>query len=183
MDYAVTLYFDEKSEAQLVGMMEDLCRAGVNRYLLDLGIRPHITLAYWNDQQEIDVTDEIKRFAQTVKGTEVLFSSIGIFPADPKVVYLSPVKDEGLIELHQRLYEELDGKIENFSQNYTPDYWVPHCTLATKLTEAEVLKSVNILLKVQFPVKARIERIELLKCRPMEDMLSCEVKFKHTVAK
>lgn len=181
MDYAVTLYFDEKSEALLLGIMEDLCRAGVNRYLLDLGVRPHITLAYWNEPKEIDVTDEIKRFAQAAKGADVLFSSIGIFPANPKVVYLSPVKDEGLIQLHQGLYEELDGKIKNFSQNYTPDHWVPHCTLATKLTEAEVLKSVNILLKVKFPVKARIERIELIKCRPMEDMLSCEVKFKHDV--
>jgi 2'-5' RNA ligase len=179
MDYAVVLYFDAKSQARLLGVMEDLCRAGVNRYLLDGGIRPHITLAYWNDQKGIDVTEAIKRYAQAVKGTKVLFSSIGIFPADPKVVYLSPVKDEALIRLHQGLYEELDGKIGNFSQNYTPDYWVPHCTLATKLTEAEVLKSVNILLKVKFPVEAQLSQVELVKCRPMEEMLSCEVKSRH----
>ncbi|MGE5607387.1 MAG: 2'-5' RNA ligase family protein [Bacteroidota bacterium] len=183
MDYAVTLNFDEKSQAQLLGMMEDLCRAGVNRYLLDLGIRPHITLAYWKDQNGIDVTDEIRRFAGVVKGTYVLFSSIGIFPADPRVVYLSPVKDDGLIKLHNGLYQELNGKIENYSQNYTPDYWVPHCTLATKLSEAEVLMSVNTLLKVKFPVKAQISQIELVECSPKEDILSCEVKFKHDLGK
>lgn len=183
MDYAVTVYFDEKSQAQLLGMMEDLGRAGVNRYLLDVGIRPHITLAYWNGQKENDVTAEISRYAQAVKGTKVLFSSIGIFPADPKVVYLSPVKDDALIRLHQGLYGELDGKIENFSQNYTPDYWVPHCTLATKLTEAEVLKSVNTLLKVKFPVEAQLSQVELIKCRPTEEILSCEVKFKHDLGK
>ena len=183
MDYAVALYFDEKSQAQLLGMMEDLCRAGVNRYLLDLGIRPHITLAYWKDQKGIDVTDAIKRFAQAVKGTKVLFSSIGIFPGDPKVVYLSPVKDDGLIKLHNGLYQELNGKIDNYSQNYIPDNWVPHCTLATKLTEEEILKSVNALLKVKFPVQALISQIELIKCKPMEDILSCEVKFKHDLGK
>lgn len=181
MDYTVVLYFDAESQARLLGMMEDLSRAGVNRYLLDHGIRPHITLAYWSSQQEKDVTAEIKRYARAVKRTKVLFSSIGIFPSDPKVVYLSPVKDDALIRLHQRLYAELDGKIGNFSQNYTPDYWVPHCTLATKLTEAEVLKSVTTLLKVKFPVEAQLSQIELLRCRPMEDMLSCEAKFQHNL--
>ena len=179
MDYAVTLYFDEQSQARLLEMMEDLCRAGVNRYMLDLGIRPHLTLAYWQDQQGIDVTDAIKRFAAEVKGTGVLFSSIGIFPTDPKVVYLSPVKDESLIKLHKRLYQNLSGRVENYVQNYTPDYWVPHCTLATKLTEEEVLKAVKTLLKVKFPVKAMISRLELLKCQPKDGILACEVSFKH----
>lgn len=183
MDYAVALYFDEKSQAQLLSMMEDLCRAGVNSYLLDVGIRPHITLAYWKDQKGIDVTDAIKRFAQAVKRTKVLFSGIGIFPSDPKVVYLSPVKDDALIKLHQGLYGELAGKIENFSQNYTPDYWVPHCTLATKLTEAEVLKSITTLLKVEFPIEAQLSRIELLKCEQLEEILSCEVEFKQDLGK
>lgn len=183
MDYAVALYFDEKSQAQLLNMMEDLCRAGVNRYLLDVGIRPHITLAYWKDQNGIDVTDGIKRFAQEVKGTNVLFSSIGIFPGEPKVVYLSPVKNDGLIKLHNGLYQELNGKIENYSQNYTPDYWVPHCTLATKLNEAEVLRSVTTLLKVKFPVEAQLSQIELLKCKQMEEILSCEVEFNQDLGK
>lgn len=89
MDYAVVLYFDAESQARLLGMMEDLVRTGVNRYLLDGGIRPHITLAYWNGQQENDVSAEIKRYAQAVKGTKVLFSSIGIFrPTRKWSIYL-----------------------------------------------------------------------------------------------
>ena len=183
MDYAVALYFDEKSQAQLLGMMEDLGNAGVNRYMLDLSIRPHITLGYWKDQKGTDAIEEIKRFAPEVKGTRVLFSSIGIFPANPKVVYLSPVKDDGLIKLHNQFYQRIKGKIENYSLNYTPEYWVPHCTLATKLTEEEVLKSVKTLLKVKFPMKAMISQLELIKCKPMEDILSCEVKFRQDLGK
>lgn len=179
MDYAVVLYFDEKSQAQLLRMMEDLCDVGVNRYMLDVGIRPHITLASWDDDKEIDLTNEIKGFAQEAQGISLLFSSIGIFPTDPRVVYLSPIKDESLINLHNCFYQKLDGQIENYIKFYTPDYWVPHCTLATKLTEAEVLKSVSALMKVKFPVKAMISQVELIKCKPVAEILSCEVKFKH----
>ncbi len=181
MDYAVVLYFDEQSQARLLSIMENICDAGINRYMLDVGIRPHITLAAWNDEKERDLTNEIKQFALEVEGTGVLFSSIGIFPADQSVVYLSPVKDDNLNNIHSRFYQKLGGLIGNFVKYYTPDHWVPHCTLAAKLTKAEVLESVSILMDIQFPIKATISQVELIKCKPMEEILSCEVKFQHDI--
>lgn len=181
MDYAVVLYFDEKSESYLLEIMRNLCEAGVNRYMLDVGIRPHITLASWMNDEGRDLSKEIAGYADAVKGTGVLFPSIGIFPTSPKVVYLSPVKNDELLDLHHDFYRRLDGKINSYIPYYTPGQWVPHCTLATKLTEEEVQRSIKALLHVPFPIKATIAQVGLIKCNPVEEILSCELKFIQTI--
>lgn len=180
MDFAIVMYFDEKSEKLLTDITQNLCNAGVNSYIVDNNIRPHITLASWMRGNEGDLTEYINKFSEGIKGFEVSFSGIGIFPKvinSLSVVYLSPVKNEELINVHNSFYKEFDDKISRFINNYIPQKWVPHCTVATKLTDEEVIKSTERLMMLDFPITARVSQIGFIKCYPIEDILSCNLNY------
>ncbi len=177
MDNAVVLYFDKDSENRLLNIMKNIINQGVNSYMTDVGIRPHITLAAWFNEKDREYTNEIEEFTLQVKGIKVLFSSIGVFPSAKSVVYLSPVKDDNLMGIHQKFYKHMEGKIDKYIDYYTPNHWVPHCTLATKLSNSEVLTTISSLLDKNFPLEAVISQVGLIKCNPVEEILSCDIKL------
>lgn len=44
------------------------------------------------------------------------------------------------------------------------DNWTPHCTLASRLSEAEVLKGVDVMSSISLPVDLVIDSIAALNC-------------------
>lgn len=91
--------------------------------------RPHLTLACFNDVNEQKCTEQLKNFAQNHKVIPAHIGSIGMFN-DTKTIFASPIMTQSMYRLQAELYECLKDHDTTGWEWYSPNIWVPHCTLA-----------------------------------------------------
>lgn len=159
MSFAVELYFDEVAEKTLREAWKSMADAGISTALLDGVQRPHVTLG---------ACDEI---SQTFKNALALFaketapfdlSSVGAFITAEGVIFLAPTVTRPLLDLHTRFHAFFDEHAGKKWPLYLPGAWVPHCTLAFRLTPEQLRQGFDIAAEIKLPLTCRIIEIGLL---------------------
>ena len=74
--------------------------------------------------------DELSNLCNIISPFEMIVDGFGYFEAPSKVVYLQVMKTNELIEIHKEINIILSKSCISTFQYYTPEYWVPHITLA-----------------------------------------------------
>jgi 2'-5' RNA ligase len=169
--YAVTLPLDDAAAAHVERIWRALAdRAGDND-AIRLGYTPHITLAVLPDTSP---TAEIEEAAFSAtknwEGLPAHLAGFGVFPETPPTIWVAPVVTERLLARHASLHAALT----RFSvhPHYRPGAWVPQVTLS-KNGQSSAARAVEIATSVwQGPISARLERIDLVRFRPVEVLRS-----------
>lgn len=91
--------------------------------------RPHLTLACFNDVNEILCIEKLRKFVQNYNVMPACIGSVGMFN-DTKTIFLSPIMNSSLYQFQRELHEELVDYDSDGLSWYFPDCWVPHCTIA-----------------------------------------------------
>ena len=134
MQYAIELYFDEKTESKLRTMAQHVSENGISDGWVKWKTRPHITLACFNDVDEELCADKLKTFAKECGRIPAYIGSVGMF-TDTGVVFASPIMTSGMYAFQRKLHEYMSDFDTKGWEWYLPDRWVPHCGLA--MTEGE----------------------------------------------
>jgi len=129
MQYAIELYFDEKTENEIMNLVKKVADAKLSTKFLEWKTRPHITMAGFNDVDENKCINILKDFAKDVKCIPAYFDSVAMFN-DTKVVFLNPTMTQSMYQLHAALHEKLKEFNTQGWEWYLPDGWVPHCAVA-----------------------------------------------------
>lgn len=129
MQYAIELYYDNETEKQLSDLSKRIADEKISTKFLEWKTRPHLTLACFNDVDEICCIDKLKTFAQNHKTMPAYIGSVGMFN-DTKTVFVSPVMNSGMYQFQRELHEVLQDFDSNGWEWYRPNQWVPHCTIA-----------------------------------------------------
>ena len=66
-------------------------------------------------------------------------TGLGVFTGPQPVVYAAMVKDSGLVNMHQMIWEATFPYAQNLSPFYEVDDWMPHITLTYRDVETEKL--------------------------------------------
>ena len=171
MGYAVELFFDDKSEKAVRRIWDGLGENLGKPSLSELGARPHVSLAVYDDS--LDTTgfpERFREFAKSMAPFEFNLSSVGTFPGDEGVVFLAPVVTRQLLDVHQR-FHEVFSEHENAGMGYyLPGNWVPHCTVAIDLPAAEVREAVGYCREAFRPISGRFQEIGLVEFRPVKEL-------------
>ena len=136
MQYAIELYYDEKTEEQLYCLAKCIEDAGLSSKFMEWKTRPHLTLACYNDVDEEKCIELMNSFAQTHSKMPAYIASVGMFN-DTKTIFASPVMNDGMYQFQRELHECLKGFDTKGWEWYCPNSWMPHCTLALTNEEAE----------------------------------------------
>lgn len=137
MQYAIELYYDEDTENKLFQLSEGIADKKISTKFLEWKTRPHLTLACFNDVDELLCIEKIKKFAESHKVMPAYIGSIGMFN-DTKTIFVSPVMNSGMYQFQRELHDSLKNFDTNGWEWYHPDHWVPHCTIAlTKEDDGE----------------------------------------------
>lgn len=174
MDYAVVLYFDNDSEKLLTEYIHNICSTGINTYMIDIGIRPHITLAIFKDIHTGNFEGKLHDFALNNRNFRLRLESIGIFPAEPGVVFLSPVFTDDLKLIHTRFYDSFKDALGDYMPYYLPGSWVPHCTVASRLQHDEIMKALSFLINEFKPMDVDVAEIGFIECDPVKELCCYE---------
>jgi len=91
---------------------------------------PHFT---WQVTEGYDLP-KLERVLRSISRHTLPFSihtdGLGIFTGEKPVVYISIFKDELLMKLHSRLWEQTEAFATDPILLYSPTQWIPHITLA-----------------------------------------------------
>jgi 2'-5' RNA ligase len=169
--YAVTLPLDAAAAAHVERMWRALADQAGDADALQLGYVPHITLAVLPDAAPaVEIEEAAFRAAEGWKALPALLAGFGVFPGKAPVTWVAPVATEQLLARHAALHAAL-GRF-SVHPHYQPGAWVPHVTLSSSGL-CPAARAIEIATAVwQGPIRARLERIDLVRFRPVEVLRS-----------
>lgn len=181
MGYAVELSFDKISENKMIKYWEELYRKSISSHMYESGSRPHIALAVFNDNiKEVNALNEyVQMYFNNMNKFKILFSSIGLFPTDEGVSFLSPKVTIDLLQLHEGFYKSIYNNVDlrdNYWGYYKPDVWVPHCTMTINNDRAMQIRGVDLISRKFETIEATVESVSLLKFYPANQMTEIKLK-------
>jgi len=165
MTYAIGLYFDQASEEKLSRFTRQIAQSGVNTYMLDQKIPPHITLACVCAEQPQPMIDRLDENIAGFSQGDVFWASLGIFM--PAVLFAAPVMNEYLLDFNasvNRLLLPLGSAGEN--GYYLPNQWVPHAALAVRMNRDELKLALNAATDSFEAFGGKAERLFFAQCNP-----------------
>jgi 2'-5' RNA ligase len=93
---------------------------------------PHFT---WLVAEELDVEKSKLNLSEIVKSSPVISThtfGLGLFSGGHPVLFLPMVKTVEMIHLHQHIWNEISPYTKDLNKYYSPEFWLPHITLALK---------------------------------------------------
>lgn len=187
--YHISIYFDTKTEARMREYIKKVAEVTGNNYMLQAAVPPHITLAAFECEKEEELVRGLECLLKTPGKKQVAVEntlksdnngmyagtlqwvSVGSFL--PGVIFLQPVLNEYLQGLAQQVYDCLkDVKGVKIRPCYKPFSWLPHSTVAKKLTPRQLQQAFEVLQQEFGVFEGKVVRIGLAKMNPHREIAS-----------
>jgi len=171
MPYAVTLPLNDAAAAGVRRMWHALAEQAGADDAIRLGYVPHITLAVLPDTvPAAEVEEAVFHVASRWTPLPVVLAGLGVFPGAPPVIWAAPVVTADLLTRHAELHVALARF--RVHAHYGPGSWVPHVTLSQEgtATAARALEAAGSAWRG--PISAILERVDLVRFRPVEVLRS-----------
>ena len=78
MPYGVMLYFDDQTEKTILNIWQSLAENNLSSSMLDAGIRPHITLAIYEELDCRPCENELVKITAKTASLPIQFTHLGI---------------------------------------------------------------------------------------------------------
>lgn len=175
--YGMIALFDEQTEKRIQGVWKGLKQEGITSYAYDVSNRePHLTLASYSSLNVEAYIELMDSHYQTREVVNLAFNTLGTF-IQSGTLFLSPTVSSGLRELHSehhRIFEKFNDNPESL---YLPDSWIPHCTLANRLSRKEMKDAFEYCTDTLKPIVGKIVEVALI-----ELVTPSEVQIVHSVS-
>ena len=160
MNYAIELVFDEDSQKIINEIRSTLENNGVHDEAVKLN---HVSIGDYKTDDLEGLKNKVVEFAKTIKPFELNLVSVGTFMTKENVIFLEPVMTEELLDVHKRFIDFMQDFNGELNPYYDINKWMPHCTIAIRLTDEELFKGIELLKEIiKLPIKVKIEKIDLI---------------------
>lgn len=161
--YVVEFLFDENSEKKINKLWKELINNNINPKLSKMkGLRPHITIAVYDELDEESFLRDLKKYKKTFKSININFDIVGSFPSTG-TCFIKPTVTMRLLEEHKRFHEFFEKHNNYVSKYYIVDNWNPHCTLGLKLKNSEISNIFNYTISNFTSFEAKLVDIAFIK--------------------
>ncbi|CAL9014564.1 unnamed protein product [Prunus brigantina] len=172
--YAIELYFDPALENQVLKAWNVLARRQISTQLIEIESRPHITLFSSPFIEPAKLENVIKAFASKQEPLALSFSSIGSFPHDNNVLFLSPTPSVSLLQFQSQLCEAVKREGVEIGEEYRTDSWVPCCAVAQEVPKTRMAEAFCVLRDLKLPVAGYAMDIGLVEFSPVRELFSAQ---------
>ncbi|WP_114166855.1 2'-5' RNA ligase family protein [Exiguobacterium sp. TNDT2] len=160
--YGMIALFDEQTEKRIQEVWEGLKQEGITSYAYEVSNRqPHITLASYSSLNVEAYIELMDSYYQSKEVINLTFSTLGTF-IQSSALFLSPTISSGLRSLHlehHRIFGEFNDNAESL---YLPDSWIPHCTLANRLSKEKMEDAFEYCTDIVKPIAGKIVEVALI---------------------
>lgn len=173
--YLISVYFDETTDNKIRSCMKQIAKRTGNDAMLDGNVPPHITISAFRTSSEELAKKIFERVSGKARVGELQWVSVGVF--FPQVIYLAPVLNEYIQQLSEITYKEVtQTKNVEPCGNYQPYAWMPHATLAKKLTKEQMKIAFEVMQSQFGPFESKCVKLGLAKTNPYKDLAIFELK-------
>lgn len=160
MNYAIEFIFDDKSQNTINELRKALQENGVHDEAVRLN---HISIGDYATDDIEGLKAKVVEFSRRIKPFEIMLCSVGTFMTQENVIFLAPVMTEELKSAHEKFIESMAGFDGKLNPYYDVDKWMPHCTIAIRLSDEELFQGLRVLKKcIRLPIHVKIEKIDLI---------------------
>lgn len=170
MAFAVVLYFEESQERLFLKVWEDLAKEKLTTDLVEAEIRPHITLAIYDELNCQPCESQLARVASQTHPFAFHLTHLGLFTKPEPVVFAAPTFTEELLNFHKHLHDLLVTESKNPWEMYLPGKWVPHCTLALGFDLKDLGRIFEKCLELKLPMQVSADQVGVVDFQPMKDV-------------
>jgi hypothetical protein len=170
----VELRFDEDLAERVRALRQALERIGAGSFGPGGAPVPHISLAVYDDEAEIDAAaagDLVAELAALGARGEIAFASLGVFPTEENVLFLAPVVTPALLDLHAAYHALANRLGATCRPHYLPGRWVPHCTLSMLGPIAAVQDGLGHLAARWRPLRGVVRSAALIRVPPLTTII------------
>lgn len=132
---SIELFFDLASETALRALWNTLAEQDICSVQSISGARPHLSLSVFESLPEARLHELLRRVAHDFAVMPFQFTALGHFPRSG-VTFLAPKPTLALLQIQERVHEELVRQKATIWEHYTPARWFPHCTLTMQAAPA-----------------------------------------------
>ena len=138
--YGIIALFDDQLNKRILKLWQELKDESISSYAFEVSNRkPHITIASYSKLDIKSLVDRLDSYLADKKSIEITFPSIGSFTGSGTLFY-TPVITEDLFHFHNDFHTYF--KDFNDAQSlYNPGQWIPHCTIANRLSNEKLLEA------------------------------------------
>lgn len=159
--YAVVAHFDPETEFYIKTIWKELCEKSISKYVEEVpDRRPHITLADYTEIDEAFISTFEKYYRSKAK-IQVVFSTLGTF-INTGALLLTPTPSKELFELHNNHHKNFNT-YSNPQSLYLPNQWIPHCTLANRLSPNKLAEAFNFCNSRMNTMHSEIVEVSIIK--------------------
>ena len=169
MQYLISIYFDERTNKAFRGYIEKVaCRSG-NTYMTEHQVPAHITVTAFEAEDEDALIAAVERCVTKLQCGTLQWVSVGALPNG--VLYIAPVLNEYLYRMSEVLCNEIKAlEGVRMSRYYQPFQWLPHTTIAKKLTNQEMMKGFDVLQSEFVCREGKVVRIGVAAKNPYKEI-------------
>ncbi len=176
MPYAIVLYFNSDAENHIRRLWEELAAQGISTELPASGIRPHLTLAIYDELSCQPCENQLSRFAAQTAQLRLTSSHLGIFSQPEIVLFLAPTPAQSLLDFHAHIHTQVSSEGQSPWPLYQPGSWVPHITLAMNLTPASLECAVSVCAALPLPLELKATQVGAVEFLPAKDLFRYSLK-------
>lgn len=196
--YHISIYFDTKTEARMREYIKKVAQVTGNEYMLQANVPPHITLSAFECEREEEVVWQLDCLMKEsgkkhiAVGYSEMVNSSGMETAGlcsgtlqwvsvgtflPGVIFLQPVLNEYLQGLAQQVYDCIkDMEGIKVRPCYKPFSWLPHSTVAKKLTPQQLRQAFEVLQQEFGVFEGKVVRVGLAKMNPHREIANWDLR-------
>jgi 2'-5' RNA ligase len=170
MPHAVVLYFKEEHEKKFLKIWGSLASEHLSTNLVKAEIRPHITLAIFDELNCKPCEPQIKDIASQTPPLDIQITHLGLFTKPDPVVFAAPTFTQNFLNFHSYIHDVLVTESKNPWEMYLPGMWVPHCTLALGFKFKDLGRIFEKCLDLDLPMNIKADQVGVVEFQPMKDV-------------
>ena len=160
--YGLIALFDQDTELLIKQIWKDLSEKSISFYAEEIEERkPHITIASYNNLDKSEFIRSMDQFYDSIHQVQIAFHSLGTF-LQSGTLFLSPTMSTALSNLHRNHHDYFKKYNDNPASLYLPGYWIPHCTLANRLSHEKLCEAFAYCTNKIGKINARITEVTLI---------------------
>lgn len=175
--YAFVGYLDYETEAQLKSLWKDLSDANITQYGIETeGKRPHITIADYDNLEKKRFIELLDNFYEEKRKIDMYLSILGTF-INTGTLFVAPSLSSELLEFHRNHHSYFRKFNKNDKSFYLPGKWSPHCTIASRLSEENMIQVLRYCKNSISKTYCKLNEIALIEIKFNEDGVAIEDKI------
>ena len=172
--YALVAYLDYKTEACFKKLWKDLSENKITQYGVETkGKRPHITIADYDNLDKDRFIKLLNKFYNDKLKVDISLNILGTF-ISTGTLFLAPTLSRELLDFNCNHHDYFKSFNENNNSFYLPGKWTPHCTIASRLNEDNMIQAFKYCKNNLNKIYGKLNEIALIEVELNDDGISIE---------